>query len=169
MADFWDEMANMGYGDGNLWRVNNDPSRPSAGSVRPLPTNIVVKPEQAGTAIRAVLQTFDHSVVTALDEAAQTTGKEVAKYLRGISPVKKAGINSGRYARGWTSKRQKNGTVYVYNKTDYNLTHLLENGHRIVSHGKDTGKKTRAFPHIKYAQEYAETYFENALRLKIQH
>lgn len=41
-------------------------------------------------------------------------------------------------------------------KGHHRLTHLLENGHRIVSHGKDTGKKTRKIVHIKYGQDYVD-------------
>lgn len=127
-----------------------------------------ITPDNLGKAIGEVLQTFSHSVETSVDVAAQTTGKKTAALLKQISPVKARGKNSGRYAKGWTVKKTKKGEVYVYNRTDYRLTHLLEKGHRIVSHGKDTGKKTRANPHISRAEEFAQNEFVNEVTIKIQ-
>lgn len=130
-----------------------------------------INPDDLGKAVGEVLQTFSHSCETTVDEVAQLVGKETAKQLKGTSPVNPRGRHSGRYAKGWTVKKTRKGEVYVYNKTDYQLTHLLEKGHRIVAYGKDTGKRTRPNPHISIAEEYARTQFLDVLsqRLKYQH
>jgi len=128
-----------------------------------------VTPDNLGKAVGEVLQTFAHSVETSVDASAIETGKKTAQILKKTSPVKKYGKNAGKYAKGWSTKKTKKGEVYVYNKTDYNLTHLLEYGHRVVSHGKDTGKKTRANPHIASAEQFAQKEFVDSVTLKIQH
>lgn len=57
----------------------------------------------------------------------------------------------GRYVRGWTTRSEKFGKtgsgVVVYNETDWQLTHLLENGHEIVNARDGTGWAS-AHPHI---------------------
>ena len=127
-----------------------------------------ITPDNLGKAIGEVLQTFSHNVETAVDAAAVETGKKTAQLLKKTSPVKARGKNAGRYAKGWTSKKTKKGEVYVYNRTDGRLTHLLEKGHRIVSHGRDTGKRTRPNPHIAAAEEFAQNEFVNDVSIKIQ-
>lgn len=55
------------------------------------------------------------------------------------------------YAKGWdyTATGKKSKRYIVHNKTHYQLTHLLEKGHRIVTKdGRDTGKRAPAYPHI---------------------
>ena len=55
------------------------------------------------------------------------------------------------YAKGWdyTATGKYSKRYIVHNKTHYQLTHLLEKGHRIVTKdGRDTGKRAPAYPHI---------------------
>lgn len=58
-------------------------------------------------------------------------------------------------ARDLDRTRENISFVVGGRKPHYRLAHLIENGHRIISHGKDTGKKTRSFPHVQPAQEFA--------------
>lgn len=70
------------------------------------------------------------------------------------------------YQRGWKKDRERidrglgGVRVIIHNKNKPTLTHLLENGHRVVrggsllSGGHVVGH-ARAFPHIKKAQERA--------------
>jgi len=52
----------------------------------------------------------------------------------------------------------------IYSPEHYRLTHLLENGHRIVIRGKDTGDDTKARPHWKQAEEAAIRELEAGIR-----
>lgn len=120
-----------------------------------------IKPEQMTQAIGEILQTFNHSVETLVDEAAVEVGKAGAADLRKISPRR-----SGKYAKGWTYKKTKKGTVYIYNKK-YQLTHLLEKGHRTVKISGKYGQKsqTTAIPHISTVeQEVAENFEQRIVR-----
>ncbi len=55
---------------------------------------------------------------------------------------------TGDYGKGWTSKKSYSGKYSkvntIHNKTDYQLTHLLEFGH-----AKRNGGRVAPRPHIK--------------------
>jgi len=63
------------------------------------------------------------------------------------------------YERGWTAYKyaEHDGHVeaVVANRTAPGLTHLIEKGHELFVNGHDTGRRTRARPHISDAYEYA--------------
>ena len=89
-----------------------------------------------------------------IDETSQRVfaqiAKEAVQQLRATSPKQKGGARSGSYAKGWTTKKE--GTaVIVHNKTDYQLTHLLENGHALRQGGRWEPEKK----HIKPVEEWA--------------
>ena len=83
----------------------------------------------------------------ALTEAVDDTGLWAAGELRASS------MSHGwrHYSKGWTYRREgkRGNRVKVFNESHYQLTHLLEKGHRIIRHdGTDTGKRTKPEPHI---------------------
>lgn len=73
----------------------------------------------------------------------------------------------GQYAKGWTTKVDKTYSgeygVTVYNKTDYQLTHLLENGHLIVNKKDGTGWAS-AHPHIAPAYRSIKNKYIRAIK-----
>ena len=79
----------------------------------------------------------------------QTVAKESVQKLKNTSPAK-----SGSYAKGWGVKRQGDMDVIVHNRTDYQLTHLLENGH-VIRNKKGTYGRTHGIKHIKPVEEWA--------------
>ena len=102
-----------------------------------------------------------------LKETLDQVGKETVKQLKATSPRGR----SGRYAKGWRVKKVKQEgrryEVIVHNKTDYQLTHLLENGHVKVLWGKRTGGFVKAEPHIKKAEEVAISNIERELKIRL--
>lgn len=102
------------------------------------------------TEMNAILQSFGAEVDEVFMEVEQGVAKEGAEKLRQTSPKRRGGRD--KYARGWTYKKTKNGFV-IHNKTDYQLTHLLENGHDIVRAGKKVGHSP-AIPHIGPVEEW---------------
>jgi len=75
--------------------------------------------------VQQILREYGSAMELAVDKAAKECGKEAAKTLRQTSPKG----HRGKYAKGWTVKVLKSKEVVVYNK-NYQLTHLLEHGHK---------------------------------------
>lgn len=67
----------------------------------------------------------------------------------------KSPVRTGKYKKGWRAVEDKdylgNVSVVVWNETDWQLTHLLENGHAIVNKKGGVG---RASPHKHIAPSY---------------
>lgn len=87
-----------------------------------------------------------------LETDSLAVAKETVQKLKNTSPRK-----SGSYAGGWTiSKKRGRGVVdiVVHNATDYQLTHLLENGHLVVNK-KGTYGRTSPKKHIAPAEQWA--------------
>ncbi|WP_235601476.1 HK97 gp10 family phage protein [Halobacillus sp. KGW1] len=98
-----------------------------------------------GKEIAQALSEYTDEVKEGLQEAQKKTAGETAQRLRKTSPVGA----TGDYAKGWAAKKTKDGYV-VHNRTDYQLTHLLEKGHAKVNGGRVGG-----IPHIRPAEEEA--------------
>jgi hypothetical protein len=94
--------------------------------------------------IAKALSEYTQEVTEGLEEAKKEVAKETVKGLKSTSPKL-----TGDYAKGWARKKVGNAEV-VYNKTDYQLTHLLEKGH-----AKRGGGRVSAIPHIGPAEEKA--------------
>lgn len=96
-----------------------------------------------------------------VDEVQETTDKAIkdvaAECVRKLQETSPKGA-SGSYAKGWASKTTGSGRI-VYNKTDWQLTHLLENGHMVKPSPKHPGKKSRVagIRHIAPVEEWAST------------
>jgi hypothetical protein len=95
------------------------------------------------------------NTVETVSRAVEETAEETVEELNRTSP-KGA---TGEYAKSWDHKRDPGikgkyrlSRVVYANKPDYRLTHLLENDHAKVNGGRVKGK-----PHIRKAEENAET------------
>lgn len=100
-----------------------------------------------------ILEQYSKEVKDVTDKSIEKVSKESVKKLKNTSPKR-----TGKYARSWTKKKVKgrNGIdeVTVHNK-QYQLTHLLENGH-IVRNSKGTYGRTNGIKHIKPVEEWAQ-------------
>lgn len=92
--------------------------------------------------ITKALREYTDEVTENLDKAKDNISKAAVSELKASSPKK-----TGDYAKGWSRKKTAKGYV-VYNRTDYQLTHLLEYGH-----AKRSGGRTRSIPHIAPVEE----------------
>jgi len=101
-----------------------------------------------------ILEEYSEDLQDATNDAIEKVAKEAVQKLKNTSPKK-----TGDYARGWKVKREKGrgniATLIVHNK-EYQLTHLLENGH-IVRNKKGTYGRAPAIKHIKPVEEWANT------------
>lgn len=112
-------------------------------------------------AIIKSLEDYSDSVARGTHKAVDIVSEKVMNEIKGHITFKPRKYN--RYIRAFalkdsfTSKYNKRRTWHVKGQ-QYRLTHLLEKGHRIVLHnGVDTGRRTRAFPHIEYGEAIAKS------------
>ncbi len=105
-----------------------------------------------------ILDNASKEVRQAIDQAMRKTTLEAVQKLKNTSPKHSPHVR--KYAEGWSYKREgglSGVPVYtVYNRTNGQLTHLLENGHMVVN-AKGTYGRTRGIKHIAPVEEWAQT------------
>lgn len=101
-------------------------------------------------------------VVVTTDEVTKAAREELVK----TSPRNK-GSRAKPYYKGWAVKLSKRGnTKYhkvIWNATNYQLTHLLEFGHRVWN-AKDAAAK----PHIRQVEEKYKVEFVDLIERRIR-
>jgi len=85
---------------------------------------------QIANEINRSLREYANGIGDEIEAVAKEVAMEGVKRLRRDSPVR-----NGRYRRGWRATKV-NGVWTVHNATNYQLTHLLENGHAKVNGGR---------------------------------
>ena len=105
-----------------------------------------------------ILNEYSFEVQESLANAAQNNANLAASELKASSDTYK--IRTGKYNKGWRVNEKK-GRGYinctVHNATNWQLTHLLENGHTTRN-----GGRTKSFVHIKPVEEkYVDKYVKD--------
>lgn len=126
-------------------------------------SNKIIRCDQLSDAIMEELENLNEQVVENVDKAAQKEARAGVKTLRSTSPVRHDGYARkyppGSYAKSWTSKEVSSwigaSKYVIYNKSHYQLAHLLEFGHVIAK----TGGRSKAIPHIAPVNESASNNF----------
>lgn len=95
------------------------------------------------------LAEYTTEVTKGLEQSKKDVAKRAVSTLKSTSPKG----STGSYAKGWTISKI-DGKQVVHNKTDYQLTHLLEYGHAKVNGGRTVAK-----PHIRPVEEQASKEF----------
>lgn len=108
------------------------------------------------------LQDYKENIDEEVEKTAISVGNRAVAVLKRISPK---GARK-EYCKGWRLKKDKLGknrySIKIHNKTDYQLTHLLEFGHATRN-----GGRTRQQPHIRPVEEKYKKEFEKELKKKI--
>ena len=101
------------------------------------------------------MQQYSDVVSEEIEKALKDVGKQTVKKVKDLSPERTGHRIKGAdsYKRGWTAKveRQTGSVKVTVHNKQYQLTHLLEHGHRIKG-----GGKTKAQPHLAPAEQFAE-------------
>lgn len=110
--------------------------------------------------MQKILNEFGEEVQIVADEEVVSVTKEAVKKIKAESPK-----NRGEYSKGW--KMKKTDTRFgvettIYNSTHGWLVHLLEHGHAKVN-----GGRTKAEPHVKPVQDWAEKEILKRLKEKL--
>ena len=115
--------------------------------------------------INEALDDFYQLVRDEFEGAAQEVGEEAVRQLKSIQWKTKTGKN---YSRGWRLKKERWGSYIIHNSTNYQLTHLLENGHIVVNAKGNTGKRAEAHKHIEPVYEWVQDEIEREIRQRIE-
>lgn len=114
--------------------------------------------------MQKILDEYGREASAAIEKSSVGVGAAAANKLKANSPRQKHHYR--RYAEGWRWKKDKNGTV-VYNATNWQLTHLLENGH-VVINGTGRVGDAPAVKHIEPVEQWANEEFENRVRRELE-
>lgn len=100
-------------------------------------------------AMAQLLEDYGDTIRVEVEEVIVDVGNETGRYLRANSPKR-----TGDYAKGWRGKKLTNtfygSQLIIYNETDWQLTHLLNNGHANRDGGRTAGDH-----HIDNAEKFA--------------
>ena len=109
----------------------------------------MAKTESVTAQMKELMDEVNKDVERSAKTNIQRVAKESVQKLKNTSPRK-----TGSYARGWGTKKQGEMDVVVHNRTDYQLTHLLENGH-VIRNKKGTYGRAPGIKHIAPVEEWA--------------
>ena len=121
-----------------------------------------ITPDQLAAELTKTLAEYGKLARDDVQEIIESVGKEAKSRVTASSPGK------GKYRRGWKVKIETAGSktsVTVHNRR-YQLTHLLEFGHKTrLKHGR-YGKKAfaAARPHIEEVNDWAQQELERRIR-----
>lgn len=116
-----------------------------------------------------ITDTISAEIEDAVEDSEELVAEQTMERLKATSPrrsFKMKGRPSGKYARGWRAKWEDGGWV-VYNATDWQLTHLLNNGHDVVNRYGKTGARVNGDDHITNAEKYAIAEFPRQVLARI--
>lgn len=119
-----------------------------------------IKMDILGDEIAKIMREYGQSVAEATNELAARVAAQAKADVSSGSPAL-----TGSYKKGWAVKKEEGSArLYVihkiHNRTDYQLTHLLEKGH-----AKRNGGRVAAIPHIRTAEEKAVEAMEKGVEL----
>lgn len=128
-----------------------------------------IKPDELEKAVIDYLENYVEDIQDDVEESTNQITKEAKEELVKTSP--RDGIaRKTKYYKGWAvkngTKTRNNSYKYtkvVWNKTNYQLTHLLEFGHATRN-----GERTKAIPHIRPVEEKYGVKFADLLDKKIR-
>jgi hypothetical protein len=117
----------------------------------------MVKVATLSNEIAKQLRQFTNLVEEEVELAKEEVTKEAVSLLKQNSPE-----STGSYRKGW--RRKKVGKdIIIHNATDYQLTHLLENGHV-----KSGGGRVPSKVHIRPVEERIVREFEERVERAIE-
>lgn len=127
-----------------------------------------IKPDELQKVLTDYLENYVEDIEEDVEDTVTEVAKEAKQELVQASP--RSGIaRKTKYYKGWAIKnggRTRKKHYYgktIWNRTNYQLTHLLEFGHATRN-----GGRTNPQPHIRPVEEKYGTKFADLLEKKIR-
>lgn len=121
-----------------------------------------ILPDDLSSTINDLLAEYGDEASQAIGEIIPDVAKEATKRLKSANSYNR---RTGRYNKGWSISKEAKRTqvkAIVHNKTDYQLTHLLEFGH-----AKANGGRTKAFQHIAIVNDWTQDELVERIKERI--
>lgn len=127
-----------------------------------------IKPEELQKVVMDYLENYKEDIQEDVEETTDIVTKKARDELKQSSKDKfKLHGRDNPYYSGWTTKIQRKGKLkyhkVIWNKTNYQLTHLLEFGH-----ATSNGGRTKAIPHIRPIEQKYNVEFVDLLEKRIR-
>lgn len=122
----------------------------------------MAKTKSVAIQMEQILDEFSDKVNDVLEKSANEIADQSVEKLHNTSPR-----DTGDYASGWTKKKESSKSIVVHNATNYQLTHLLENGH-VIRNKKGTYGRAPAHKHIKPVETWANNEFQRLVEEGIE-
>ena len=124
-------------------------------------SNVTIRPDQLANVLNKALAKYGDEVLEDVEAVTKSVARDAVRELKSTAP------SGGSYARGWSHKAQKGSTYKlsetVYNRTDPQLTHLLEKPHDTGGGGHYPKKVDYTGNIAKVEEEYTKKYIEEVL------
>lgn len=125
-----------------------------------------IKPDDLQKVLNQYLEDYVEDIQEGVEETTDSLTKEAVKEIKQTSPKGK-GTREKPYHKGWAKQKAKGKkgkyTVKIHNKTNYQLTHLLE-----FEHATRNGGRTKAIPHIRPLEEKYNKLYEQKITTVIR-
>ena len=126
-----------------------------------------------GKSMVAQINDILDDIHTVLQDDYEGAAKEISQEcVQRLKAVKWKTNTGKRYSATWTLKRDKHsgghlGTWIVHNSKNYQLMHLLENGHIVVNKHGVVGRAS-AHKHIEPVYEWAQEELVHQIEMKLE-
>ena len=124
----------------------------------------MIKIDDLATEIEKELKNYSQDIADGVKADVKQVAKECRDEIKRNSPRL-----TGDYAKGWRTETnfesREDIRITVHNKTDYQLTHLLEDGH--AGRGGTSKGAAPPYPHIGPAEENAAKKLEERVTVRV--
>lgn len=124
--------------------------------------NFKITANELSSTVSRLLNEYGDQCVDKIRTVSKIKAQKGAKEVRKLAKSK---FKGNLYAKGWTSKTTNTrfgAEAVIYNKSHYQLAHLLEHGHALVIGGRSRGR-VAGREHIAPVNDSIQKDFEKTL------